>query len=285
MRSTEFIKMMKRKVNQKKELAHRKKVEGKTTNKQGLRSRSVVDQKILDDIQADKTDGFASSHLSLKGKALTGPSAFSKLNKATLHCLFRLYDIVFPARKTKVILCELLQQKILQVDALPYPHRVQAERFARIKENHQNRKEVDDFPDDVSEPNSQAAADPSMQSQPQHAYEMSHSLANANECQAEMAFQPASPNPPCENSGIRAAELNARQSTALHHNENTKQRRARFTTTEEQLSLLKEDHEQQTNKVLNLKRAHDFGVHISQIETWHKRYRKKRRTCPGRSTV
>ena len=96
---------------------------------------------------ADKTDGYARSHLILKAKALAGPSAFLKLNKATLHCLFRIYDIEYVSRKTKSFLCKILQEKILQLNAVSHPDRVQAERFAQIKKNHQNKREVDDYPD------------------------------------------------------------------------------------------------------------------------------------------
>lgn len=279
MRSKEFIKMLKRKLNHKKELAHRKKIEGKA----GKTNKRDVERKILDDIIADKTDGFASSHLILKAKALTGQSAFSKLNKATLHCLFRLYDIVFPARKTKEVLCQMLQQKILQVNTLPCPERVQAERFARIKENHQNKKEIDDFQDSVSQPNARNATEGlSMQSQLQlPTNEVTHPSAAT----ASLA---SSINLPCENPVITAineqtapAEINFNQASDLHHPAENRQRRTRFKPTDEQLSLLKEDNVQNRNKTLNLKRAHDFGVHISQIENWHRRYKKQRKTSPG----
>ena len=43
----------------------------------------------------------------------------------------------------------------------------------------------------------------------------------------------------------------------------------------EQPGLLKQDHEQGTRRAIYLKRADDFGVHISQIKNWHKRYRKQ----------
>ena len=53
----------------------------------------------------------------------------------------------------------------------------------------------------------------------------------------------------------------------------------------EQPCLLKQDHEQGKRRAIYLKRADDFGVHISQIKNWHKRYRKHRRTSWGNGFV
>ena len=53
----------------------------------------------------------------------------------------------------------------------------------------------------------------------------------------------------------------------------------------EQPCLLKQDHEQGSRGAIYLKRADDFGVHISQIKNWHKRYRKQRRTTWGNGFV
>ena len=53
----------------------------------------------------------------------------------------------------------------------------------------------------------------------------------------------------------------------------------------EQPGLLKQDHEQGTRRAIYLKRADNFGVHISQIKNWHKRYHKQRRTSWGNGFV
>ena len=44
-------------------------------------------------------------------------------------------------------------------------------------------------------------------------------------------------------------------------------RRKKFKPTNEQLSLLRQDHVQKTNKTVNLKRAHDFGCMFPRLRT------------------
>ena len=41
--------------------------------------------------------------------------------------------------------------------------------------------------------------------------------------------------------------------------------------------LLKEDHSRKPNRKINKRRADEFGVNITQIETWHKRQRQQSR--------
>lgn len=271
MRSKEYIRMLKRKLNKKKELAHRKKIEGKTNS-----GKKNVERTILEDIMADKTDGYASSHLILKAKALAGPSAFLKLNKATLHCLFRIYDIEYVSRKTKSFLCKMLQERILQLNAIPRPDRVQGERFAQIKKNHQNKREVDDYPDSMHDAHTNDNE------------ELTEPLALMEEEMVTVSTEPSS-NPLISCAGTDTSQragpcgdVNGSIPNAhVQQLSENRPRRKKFKPTNEQLSLLRQDHDQKTNKTVNLKRAHDFGVHVSQIENWHKRYRKLRRTSPG----
>ena len=64
-----------------------------------------------------------------------------------------------------------------------------------------------------------------------------------------------------------------------------KTRRKASKAINEQPCLLKQDHEQGKRRAIYLKRADDFGVHISQIKNWYKRYCKQRRTSWGNGFV
>lgn len=55
----------------------------------------------------------------------------------------------FVPSKSKTALCELLSEAIKAQDSIiPCPNRIQAAHFSKIKENHKNKSQLDDFPDD-----------------------------------------------------------------------------------------------------------------------------------------
>lgn len=237
--------MLKRKLNQQKVLAHRKKVEGKSTK--SATKKDKVPKTLLDDILADKTDGFISSHLLLKAKAITGSATFSSLSRAEIHCLFRIYNMKFVPSKSKTALCELLSEAIKAQDSIPCPNRIQAAHFSKIKENHKNKSQLDDFPDDddSSVPVSTAVSRSTAES-------TTDTTTNDN------------------------ATVPPNVTTA-----GNKQRRARFKPAPAQIAVLKEDHSRKPNREINKRRADEFGVHITQIETWHKRQRQQSRKNTG----
>ena len=245
MRSKEYVKTLKQKLNRKKEMAHRKKVEGKSGKRKA--NDNCNGKLVIDTIVDDKTQGYISSHLILKAKAVTGSSAFIKLTKADLHCLFRLYDIKFLC-KTKKVLSQMLTDKIVATEIIPRPDRVQAARFSRIRENHRNKKEVDDFPDVDVQDNT--------------------STSNST---SEEVFPQQSQN----EEETSAANTDIDQPVQTNNQNTSNKRRPKFTPSPSQLLLLLDDYEKQPNKELNMMRSTEFAVHISQIESWHKRKRKK----------
>lgn len=237
MRSKEYVKVLKQNLNRKKELAHRKKVEGKSGKRKAESQIDRVDKFLIDSITNDKTEECISSHLIMKAKAIAGSSVFVKLSKADLHCLFRLYDLKFVC-KTKKILSQMLSERILASDKMLRPDRVQAARFARIRENHKIRKEIDDFPD-----------------------------VDINPTQNNERNRPE-PSPTDSVVPIQASNSGDQEPANAR-------RRAQFKPSPAQIQLLLQDHSKQPNKELNELRATEFSVHISQIVNWHKRKKKK----------
>lgn len=151
----------------------------------------------------------------------------------------------FVPGKSKSALCELLSEAIKAQDSIPCPNRIQAAHFSKIKENHKNKSQLDDFPDDddSSVPVSTAAS--------------SSTTESTTDTTTTDIMQLFLPMPPPLATNREEPGLNQ-----LQHNSS---------------AVLKEGHSRKPNREINKRRADEFGVHITQIETWHKRQRQQSR--------
>ena len=156
----------------------------------------------------------------------------------------------------------MLTDKIVATERIARPDRVQAARSSQIRENHRNKKEVDDFPDvDVQD----------------------NTISNTNDSTSEEVpsqSQNGEESPPSHNDVEQSVETNVQNTS------NPNKRRPKFTPSPSQLMLLLEDHEIQPNKELNMMRSRELADNISQIESWHKRQRKRnKQTTTGNNLI
>ena len=189
----------------------------------------------LREMAQDTSDGKMVSHYTLKAMAVKGLDAFSKLSKEELHLLIHVYSLRFSKSKTKKMLIELLIEGINGKDSIPHPEMLTVEEL-QLREKECSRCKVQGNGDHIE------IANPQLQS------------TGDNRLQASSA-------------------VNHDNAVALNQQRQT--RRKQFRPTTEQIAVLVQDNKDSCNLHILETRARDFSVDISQIRSWHQRYRKR----------
>lgn len=239
MRCKEFVKVIKREMKCEKSKEHRKKVQEKK-NKAKNGGKDVLRQ-----LTEDHCDNKTAEFFTLKAMAAKGKNNFTKMTKNELHFICHLFGIKFKESETKDKLSSVLINKINYAQEMTHPTRCTTEELNAIHAR-KNKK--------------CASCDANR--------EVLGILTNiANVSNSVQASQLPLHSVPPNNLPMR----NNPEAT-------TKVRQKQFRPTDGQKTILQQDHSNGITAEVIKQRAAEFTVDVSQIRSWHKRFRLKEKS-------
>lgn len=239
MRSKEYLRLVKEKLNSKKKEALRSNLK----KKKHTQGEKTCFKDILEGAFKDATPEKLASHLKFKALALQGNDIYMGFNKKQQNLLFNMYDLTYSKSKSKKDASRFLVQKILSCQAMPSPHYASWRQYNLVVANFNAGTSQE--PVTVNE-ESQAGSLLPLMTAP-----VAEERVTAERAEATSPGQPRKEKAP---------------------------RRKRFVPDEQQKKLLEDDFRRFVGNVpghVSLQRASEFSVHKSQILRWLAQYSKK----------